>query len=103
MESGHLEALLNPGAYEEPSNFRAPAADPLSFLFLQIHLYKIKSRLISVSQFCHPGPSALLLRRRGASQSTAMPRHVPGVVEVRDSPSGACFFGRERLSIMRSR
>jgi hypothetical protein len=95
MESRHLEALLNPGAYEEPTTSVRLLQTHVSFLFLtDTFVYKIKKPV----DFGFLNFVTLDRRRFYCEEEVRLNRRLCpdlylGVVEVRESPSGARFFG----------
>ncbi len=95
MESRYLEALLDPGAYDEPTASVALIQTHVSFLFLtDTFVYKIKKpvdfgflNFITLDRRRFYCEEELRLNRR------LCPDLYLGVVEVRESPAGACLFG----------
>jgi aminoglycoside phosphotransferase family enzyme/predicted kinase len=96
MESRQLEALLDPGAYDEPTASVKLIQTHVSFLFLtDTFVYKIKKpvdfgflNFITLDRRRFYCEEELRLNRR------LCPDMYLGVVEVRESPSGACLFGQ---------
>jgi aminoglycoside phosphotransferase family enzyme/predicted kinase len=96
MESRHLKALLDPGAYDEPTASVGLIQTHVSFLFLtDTFVYKIKKPV----DFGFLNFVTLDRRRFYCEEEVRLNRRLcpdmyQGVVEVRDSPAGACLSGQ---------
>lgn len=95
MESRHLEALLDPSAYDEATTSVARIQTHVSFLYLTDRfVYKIKKpvdygflNFLTLDRRRFYCEEEVRLNRR------LCPGMYLGVVEVRESPAGVCLFG----------
>jgi uncharacterized protein len=99
MESRHLEALLDPGAYDEPTTSVALIQTHVSFLFLaDMFVYKIKKPV----DFGFLNFVTLDRRRFYCEEEVRLNRRLCpdmylGVVEIRESDEGVCLDGRGEI------
>ncbi|MDD2337491.1 MAG: AAA family ATPase [Geobacteraceae bacterium] len=99
MKSRHLEALLDPAAYDEPTASVGLIQTHVSFLFLtDTFVYKIKKPV----DFGFLNFVTLDRRRFYCEEEVRLNRRLcpdmyQGVVEIRESPAGACLFGQGEI------